>query len=705
MPLNHNIIQLIQTKLPLKQNQIENIITLLEDGSTIAFIARYRKDLTENASDETLLKFQDHYEYFTKLLKRKEEIIHILKERDSLSPLIQEQLNNALTLTSLEDIYEPFKGTKNTKADEAIKNGLTDLANIISTMKYSLEEIDEKAKRFLNKNVQTIKDAISGSQDIIALRYSQELNTKDLIRKNIANHGLLVTKPTKTFEENGLYKDLANISQKANNLKSYRLLAIFRATNENQITFKIEVDEDYLIDGIKKFRLKDHHNSSKELVFEAYKDGLKRLLLPSLKREFISHLKEKASSEAIELFGKNLTELLIAPPLINQVILGIDPGYINGCKCAIIDKDGQYLDSFIIYLLNANQLQNSSKTLIEIIKKYTVTAIAIGNGTASKETADFIANLLKENNLLINYAVVSEIGASVYSASKIASEEYPNLDVTLRGAISIAARLRDPMSALVKIDPKSLGVGQYQHDVNQNELEKKLNDTTTTLVNKVGVDINSASYKLLSYVSGIGEKLAKNICIYRDSIGGFKTKTELQKVKGLGAKAYEQSIGFMRIKDGKSYLDNTGIHPESYKIANYIKENFELDSISKEDIETLTTKFSVGKVTLTDIITELQKPGYDIREELEQISFCQEIKEFDQLEEGDKVDGVVRNITDFGAFVDIGLKNDALLHISQISNNRINHPMDILSVNQQLRDIQIISIDKDKKRIGLSLKG
>ena len=703
--MNNTLIKLVQTKLSLSPKQIENIITLLEDGSTIAFIARYRKDLTGNVSDETLLAFQEHYEYFNKFLKRKEEIEHILKERDSLSSLIQDQLNNAVTLTALEDIYEPFKGTKNTRADEAIKNGLTDLANIISTMKYSLQEIDEKAKRFLNNDVKTIKDAINGAQDIIALRYSQELNTKDAIRKNITNHGLLVTKPTKTFDPNGLYKDLANISQKVNNLKSYRLLTIFRATNENQITFKIEVDEDYLIDGMRKFRFKDHHNSSKELVFEAYKDGLKRLLLPSLKREFISHLKEKASTEAIEVFGKNLTELLIAPPLVNQVILGMDPGYKNGCKCAIINKDGQYLDSFIIYLLSDNQLQNGSITLLDMLKKYKVTAIAIGNGTASKETADFIANLLKENNLTINYAVVSEIGASVYSASKIASEEYPNLDVTLRGAISIAARLRDPLSALVKIDPKSLGVGQYQHDVNQKELEKKLNDTTTTLVNKVGVDINSASYKLLSYVSGIGEKLAKNICIHRDSIGGFKTKTELQKVKGLGAKAYEQSIGFIRIKDGKSYLDNTGIHPESYKIANHIKENFELDSISKEDIETLTTKFGVGKVTLTDIINELQKPGYDIREELEQVSFCQDIKEFDELQEGDRVNGVVRNITDFGAFVDIGLKNDALLHISQISNNRINHPMDILSVNQQLKNIQIISIDRDKKRIGLSLKG
>ncbi|MEA3352473.1 MAG: Tex-like N-terminal domain-containing protein [Campylobacterota bacterium] len=698
------IIDIVKSKIDLTTKQIENIISLLENGSTIAFIARYRKDLTGNATDETLLKFQEVYEYGLKLLKRKEDIENILKEKDSLTPKIQEQLNCAMTLTALEDIYEPFKGTKNSRADDAVKNGLTDLANIISTMKYSVEEIEYKAKRFLNKNIKSVDDAIQGAKDIIALRYSQEIKTKDTLRRNILSYGLLTTKPTKTFEEDGLYKDLASINQKSAYLKSHRLLAIFRAVNEKQISVKIDVDEEYLIEGIKKFRIKSHANSSSKFVFEAYKDGLKRLLLPSLKREFLSALKEKASSEAIELFGKNLSELLLTPPLVNQVILGLDPGYKTGCKCALIDKDGNYVDSCVIYLLSENNKKDASKTILNMIKKYGVTAIAIGNGTASKETATFISSLKEQNNLDINYAVVSEIGASVYSASKIAQEEYPNLDVTIRGAISIAQRLRDPMSALVKIDPKSLGVGQYQHDVNQKELAKKLNDTTTTLVNKVGVDINSASYKLLSYVSGISEKLARNILEYRESIGGFTTKKQILKSKGVGAKAYEQSVGFIRIKDGKSYLDNTGIHPESYDAAKYLKENCDLENLSNDHMKNICQKFDVGIESLKDIILELKKPGYDVREELEQISFCQQVKDIDELKEGDRVNGVVRNITDFGAFVDIGLKNDALLHISKISEKRIGHPMDVLSVNQQLKDIKIDSIDRDKNRIGLSLR-
>ena len=438
-------------------------------------------------------------------------------------------------------------------------------------------------------------------------------------------------------------------------------------------------------------------------MLEAYIDGLKRLLLPSLKREFISKLKDKASSEAIELFGKNLSELLITPPLVNQVILGMDPGYKTGCKCAVIDKEGQYLDSCVIYLLNEDQKNKSSKKILEIIKRYGVTAIAIGNGTASKETASFISSLIKSNNLDVNYAVVSEIGASVYSASPIAREEYPDLDVTIRGAISIAQRLRDPISALVKIDPKSLGLGQYQHDLNQKELAKKLGDITQNLVNKVGVDINSASYKLLSYLSGISERVAKNIISFREKAGGFKTKKQLLEVIGLGEKAFEQSVGFIRIKKGESFFDNTGIHPESYDAANYIKENMDLDNISKEDMAYISKRFEIGAETLKDIIFELKKPGYDIRDELEQVSFCEEIKDIEELKEGDEVNGVVRNITDFGAFVDIGLKNDALLHISKISHKRISHPSDILAINQQLKNIKIDTIDLKKNRIGLSL--
>ncbi len=703
--MNTNLLKILKEKTSLEEKYIKNIISLLEEGCTIPFIARYRKDNTRNATDEALLKFQEIYEYSLKLLKRKEEIEHILKERESLTTTLQELLNKATTLTALEDIYEPYKESKNTRADIALLNGLEPLANMINSMKYTIEEIKQKASTFTKGEVKTTKDAIDGAKDIIALRYAQDIRTKENLRNNIHNHSIMLTKPTKTFEADGVYKDLANINQKASYLKSHRLLAIFRAVNEKQITLKLEVDEDYLIEGIKKFKIPSWANSSKILVVDAYIDGLKRLLLPSLKREFLSELKERASNEAIELFGKNLAELLITPPLVNQIILGLDPGYKTGCKMAVLDKDGGYLDSGVIYLLSANDKENASKKVLELLKKYQVTAIAIGNGTASKETATFISELLKANNLATNYAVVSEIGASVYSASKIAQEEYPHLDVTIRGAISIAGRLRDPLSALVKIDPKSLGVGQYQHDLNQKKLEKKLEFTTVSIVNKVGVDINSSSYKLLSYVSGISEKIAKNIIALKEELGGFSSKEQIKKVKGLGAKGYEQSVGFFRIKDGKSFLDNSGIHPENYKVALYLKEHFELEKISNEELVKVNDKFDTGLETLKDIVKELLKPGFDIRDELESISFCLDVKTIEDLSEGDSVAGVVRNITDFGAFVDIGLKNDALLHISQISQKRINHPMDVLSVNQHLKDIKILSIDRDKNKISLTLKG
>ncbi|MBT3883108.1 MAG: S1 RNA-binding domain-containing protein [Campylobacteraceae bacterium] len=699
-----NLIQTLKSTLSLNEKYIQNIITLLEEGSTIAFIARYRKDMTGNASDETLLKFQELYEYSLKLLRRKEDIETILKEKDSLTSKTQELLNNAKTLVALDDIYEPFKGTKNTRADSATKNGLEGLANIISSMKYDIEDIKYKAKSFLSENIKTIDEAIAGAKDIIALRYSQEIRTKDALRKNLENYGVLSTKKTKTFEEDGLYKNLIIKDEKVKWLKSHRLLAIFRAVNEKQISLKIDVDELYLINGIKQYRIPSYAKSSQVFVFDAYCDGLKRLLLPSLKRELLSNLKQKASDDAINLFGKNLNELLISPPLVNQVILGLDPGYKTGCKLAVIDENGNYLASDVIYLLSKKQEEQSGQKVLSLIKKYKITAIAIGNGTASKESASFISELKDNNNLDINYAVVSEIGASVYSASKIAQEEYPKLDVTIRGAISIAQRLRDPMSALVKIDPKSLGVGQYQHDVNQKDLESKLNSTTFNLVNKVGVDLNSASSKLLSFVSGISVKMAANIIEYKNNIGGFKSKSQLLKVKGIGSKAYEQSVGFLRIKDGKSYLDNSGIHPESYKVAICLKDNYDLDKVTNNDLKELSVKFDCGIESLKDILLELQKPGYDIREELEQISFCEDIKSIEQLKPDDIVSGVVRNITDFGAFIDIGLKNDALLHISEYSYKRINHLMDVLSVNQQFKKIRILSIDAGKNRVALSLK-
>ena len=701
----NNLINLLEAKTSFSKTTIQNILKLLEEGCTIPFIARYRKDLTSNATDEQLRDFEDIYNYSLKLLSRKEEIISILKERNFLDDKLLHHINEAATLQILEDIYAPFKDKKSSRTSEAIEKGLEPLANIIQSMKYSLEEINQKAKQFLNKDVESIEDAIQGASDIIAQRYADDFRTKELIRNSVLNYGTIETKKTKTFNANGLYANFADISEKIKYIKSYRFLAILRAVNEKELTLKIEVDEDYMLENIKKYKIPASANTSSKLVFEAYKDGLKRLLLPSLKRETLTLLKEKASSEAITLFGKNLKELLLTPPLVNQVILGMDPGYVSGCKLAVIDENGNYLASNVIYPTKPKEdFANSSKVVLELIKKYKINSIAIGNGTASQETAAFIAKLIEEHKLDVRFAVVSEIGASVYSASKIANLEYPNLDVTIRGAISIAQRLRDPMAALVKIDPKSLGIGQYQHDVNQKELNLKLENVTVDLVNKVGVDLNSASYKLLSFISGISEKLALNIIEHKEKIKSFKTKSELLKVKGLGAKAYEQSVGFLRIKDGLSILDNTAIHPENYDVVEKLQKLYKIEEIKDEQIEQISKELNCPILLLKDIIDELLKPGYDVRSEFDEIEFSKDIKTIEDLKEGFIVSGVVRNITDFGAFVDIGLKNDGLLHISQISEKRISHPNEVLSINQQLKKIKILSVDLEKQRVSLSLR-
>lgn len=703
--MTNNLINLLEEKTSFSKGVIQNILKLLDDGCTIPFIARYRKDLTSNATDEQLRDFEEIYNYSLKLLNRKEEIINILKERNFLDEKLLAHINSATTLQILEDIYAPFKDKKSSRTLSAIENGLEPLANIIQSMKYSLHEINQKAKQFINKEVTTIEDAISGASDIIAQRYADDFRTKEVIRNIVLNYGIIETKKTKTFNESGVYVSVENVSEKIKYIKSHRFLAINRAVNEKELTLKIEVDENYILENIKKYKIPSSASSSKELVFEAYKDGLKRLLLPSLKREALTQLKDKASSEAITLFGKNLKELLLTPPLVNQVILGMDPGYVSGCKLAVIDENGNYLASNVIYPTKPKEdFIASAKIVLELIKKYKINSIAIGNGTASQETAAFISKLINENNLDVKYAVVSEIGASVYSASKIAMMEYPNLDVTIRGAISIAQRLRDPMAALVKIDPKSLGIGQYQHDVNQKELEQKLENVTVDLVNKVGVDINSASYKLLSFISGISEKLALNIIEHKEKIKNFKTKSELLKVKGIGAKAYEQSVGFLRIKDGKSILDNTAIHPENYDVVEKLQKKYKIEEIKDSEIENISKELNCPILLLKDIITELLKPGYDVRSEFNEVEFSKDIKSIEDLKEGFLVSGVVRNITDFGAFVDIGLKNDGLIHISQISEKRISHPMDVLSINQQLKNIKVISIDLEKQRVGLSLR-
>ena len=703
-----NLIQLLQNKTNLPINIIENIIKLLDEGCTIPFIARYRKEFTNGASDSELRVFEEVFEYSKKLIQRKDEIKNLLKEKNFLDEKLIKFLDEATTLQALEDIYAPFKDKKSSRTTTALENGLEPLANIIQSMRYTKEECEQKANQFLNENIKTINEAISGAKDIIAQRYADDFKSKEVLRNLIQNWGILEVTPTKEFDKNGLYSNFANINEKIKYIKSHRVLAILRAVNEKQLSIKVEIDENHILENIKKYKIPTNASSSKELVFDAYKDGLKRLLLPTLKREAISNLKEKAGIEAIELFGKNLKELLLTAPLVNQVILGIDPGFKTGCKLAVIDENGIFLDSAVIYPTKPKEdLINSSKIVLELIKKHKITAIAIGNGTASRETANFIDELLKneelkKENFEIKYAIVSEIGASVYSASKIASQEYPNLDVTIRGAISIAQRLRDPMAALVKIDPKSLGIGQYQHDVNQKELEKKLENITIDLVNKVGVDLNSASYKLLSFISGISEKLAQNIVEHREKIKKFSSKNQLLEVKGLGEKAFIQSVGFLRIKDGLSILDNTAIHPEDYDLAKKLQQYYKIEEI--KDFEKTAIELNTTTLKLKDIINELLKPGYDVRTEFNQVKFSNDILDINDLKEGFILNGIVRNITDFGAFVDIGLKNDALLHISQISQKRVSHPSEILSINQNLENLKVISVDLEKQRVGISLK-
>ncbi len=695
-----NLVTLLTQKTNLKKEHINNILKLLDEGSTIPFIARYRKEMTGGANDEVLREFETVYLSSKKLLERKDEVSRLISERAVLSDSIKKSIEEADTLRILEDIYLPFKEKKNSRATTAMENGLTPLANTLQSARLTTSEFKQEAKRFVKAKVTSVDEAIKGAQDILAERYAEQPREREAIRNSMLRFGLLETKKTKNFDENGTFKNLADKSEKVAYIPSHRYLAIMRGVKEKQLSVKITTDINRIEENIKQYKIPRNASSSKELLFDAYKDGLKRLLLPSLEREVHAEMKEKADMAAISVFGKNLNQLLMTPPVTKRVILGVDPAFVSGCKLAVIDENGNYLESAVIYPTEPKKDYENSKTkVLALTKKYNITGVAIGNGTASRETQEFFARLNTQENAKLNYTVVSEAGASVYSASKLAQDEYPNLDVTIRGAISIAQRLRDPMATLVKIDPKSLGIGQYQHDVDQKLLEKKLNDVTCDLVNHVGVDINSASASLLSHVAGIGAKIAKNIIDFRDENGSFTTKNQLLKVKGLGKKAYEQAAGFIRIKDGKNLFDNSGIHPESYGSAKKL-DGLDLDSI---DIDSKARELNIGTETLKDIIKELKKPGFDPREELPAIPFKEGLTDIKMLKEGSFVSGVVRNIADFGAFVDIGLKNDGMIHISKMCEKRISHPLEVLSLNQYLPQIEVISIDSEKGKVSLSL--
>ena len=694
------LINLLIQKTKLKQTQITNILKLLDEGATIPFIARYRKEMTGEASDDVLREFEGLYLSAKKLLDRKAEVERLIEEKGVLTDAIKKSIAAADSLRVIEDIYRPYKEKKSSRASTAIANGLKPLAYTLQSGKLSLSDFKAQAKSFVKGKVASVDEAIKGAQDILAERYADQPREREAIRNSMLRFGTIETKKAKGFNERGMYTNFIKHSEKVAYIPSHRYLAIMRGVKEKELSVKVTLDIARIEENIRKYKIPRDALSSKELLFTAYKDGLKRLLLPSIEREVQAELKEKADIAAISVFGKNLNQLLMTPPVIKRVILGVDPAFRTGCKLAVIDENGNYLEHAVIYPTDPrNEYKKSRDAVLKLSQKYNIQAVAIGNGTASRETQEFFARLNKDEDAKLNYTVVSEAGASVYSASAIAAQEYPELDVTIRGAISIAQRLRDPMAALVKIDPKSLGIGQYQHDVEQKLLEKKLSDVTQDLVNRVGVDLNSASASLLSYVAGVGVKVAQNIIVYREENGYFRSKSQLLKVKGLGAKAYEQAAGFVRIKEGISVFDNSGIHPESYAVAKQL-EGLDLDDIN---VSVMSESLKVGKETLRDIIKELQKPGFDPREDLPPIPFKEGVTDIKMLHEGSVVSGVVRNIADFGAFVDIGLKNDGMIHISKISDKRISHPLEVLSINQFLPQIEVISIDEEKGKIGLSL--
>jgi uncharacterized protein len=696
----NNLITLLTKKTSLKKNQITNILKLLDEGSTIPFIARYRKEMTAGASDDELRDFYEVYMSAKRLLDRKEEILKILEEREQITAQLQTSIDNAQSMSELEDIYRPYKEKKNTRASVAIKNGLEPLANVLQSAKLSQKEFESKAKLFIKGDLKNLDDAIKGAKDILAERFSDSPKERNIVREMTIKHGLLEVKKGKKFEEQGVYKNYKEHSEKVAFVPSHRYLAIRRGEKEKELSVKITIESDRYLETLKRYKLRDFMGSSKTLLFEAYKDGFKRLLYPSIEREVASILKERSDLSAIGVFGKNLSQLLMTPPVTGKVLLGADPAYKTGCKLAVIDENGTYLANDLIFPTPPrSDYEGSRKKVLALVKKYNITGVAIGNGTASKETQEFFSKINKELKGKLKYTVVSEAGASVYSASKIGAEEYPNLDVTVRGAISIVGRVRDPMATLVKIDPKSLGIGQYQHDVDQKLLERKLQEGVENLVNHVGVDVNSASASLLSYVAGVGKTVAKNIVLYRERNGVFKSKKELLKVKGLGAKAYEQMAGFIRIREGKTVFDNTGIHPESYEVAKKLEELSDTSN-SKE----LAQRFQIGEETLKDILKELAKPGFDPREELLSIPFKDDLTDISMLKEGSVVSGVVRNIADFGAFVDIGLKNDGMIHISQMSEKRIKHPLEVLSVNQYLAQIRVLSVNVENGKVALTIK-
>ncbi len=714
----NQIYKKIADELNIRESQVEATVKLIDDGNTIPFIARYRKEVTGNLSDEILRDLGERLTYLRNLEKRKEEIVRLIDEQGKLTDELTTKIASTMVLSELEDIYRPYKPKKRTKATIAKEKGLEPLANIIY-LQAEKRNIFEVAKEFINeeKGVKSEEDAIQGALEIIAENIADNADYRKKIKSFCFREAVITSKNAK--EEKSPYEMYYDYKEPILKIPSHRILAINRGEKEEFLKVKIEKPDDKILDYLKKQIIKDYKSQFNELLTNAIEDSYKRLIEPSIEREIRNDLTERSEEKAIKVFGKNAKQLLLQPPIKGMTVMGFDPAYRTGCKIAVIDQTGKLLATTTVYPTEPqNDIDGAKKELKALINKFNINMIAIGNGTASRESEAFVSQLIKEVDKELYYAIVSEAGASVYSASKLATEEYPDINVSLRGAISIARRLQDPLSELVKIDPKAIGVGQYQHDVNQKKLSESLTGVVEDAVNSVGVDINTATPSLLSYVSGINGTIAKNIVKYRDENGEIKQRKDLLKVPKLGQAAFKQCAGFIRVLDGKNPLEVTAVHPESYEVAeklltslgysvDNLKDKSKLEEIKnaleKVDITKKAEELNVGSLTLKDIIEELSKPGRDPREELPKPILRSDVLKFDDLQEGMELTGTVRNVIDFGAFVDIGVKHDGLVHISEMADRYIKNPSEVVSVGDIVK-VKVLSIDREKQKVSLTMK-
>ena len=711
----------LATKLKIQDKYIVNVLNLLEEGNTIAFIARYRKELTNSLDEVAIKQIQDEFNYLKSLEERKEEVIRLISEKGLLTDELKKDILAQEKLQRVEDLYRPFKEKKRTKATIAKEKGLENLANYILKLPKSIADLNKEAAKYINteKEVNSIEEAINYALDIIAENISDSAKYREYVLENTRKFGQITSvlkKGGEEKDENSTYKNYYEFGEQISKIASHRILALNRAEKEGIIRVSIENDKDRLHNYILRGLTKNRQTAINELLLECIADSMKRLIYPSIEREIRSDLTKKAEEDSVVIFSENLKQLLMQSPLKNKKVLGIDPAFRTGCKMAIVDEYGNFIDKMVIYPhkpASADKQEKSKKDLIKFINKHNINLIAIGNGTASRETEKFVVENLKEAGLKIDYVIVNEAGASVYSASEVAREEFPDFNVEERSAVSIARRIQDPLSELVKIDPKSIGVGQYQHDITPKFLEKELTFVVETAVNKVGVNVNTASVSLLSYVSGVNKQIAKNIVAYRQENGKIETIKEIAKVPRLGKKTYEQCVGFFRIPDSENIFDATGIHPESYKAAENLLKELKLstkevgtdefaNTVEAVDKKELAEKIGVGIETLEDIIKDLKQPLRDERESFAKPLLKSDILTIDDLQIGVKLAGTVRNITQFGAFIDIGLKQDAMVHISKISKNYIKNPLDVLSVGQ-IVDVYVIDVDKERGRVALAM--